>query len=85
MADIRVHGSDGEYEVSVSEGGSSTSHRVTLSSEDFDRLANGSESPEELITRSFEFLLAREPKESILKSFDLTVIGQYFPEYEDTI
>jgi hypothetical protein len=28
------------------------------------------------------FLLKREPKESILRSFDLTVISRYFPEYE---
>ena len=28
------------------------------------------------------FLLEREPKESILRSFDLTVISRYFAEYE---
>ena len=28
------------------------------------------------------FLLAREPKESILKTFDLSVIKRYFPEYD---
>jgi hypothetical protein len=33
------------------------------------------------VRRSFEFLLAREPKESILRSFDLPVIGRYFPEF----
>jgi len=32
--------------------------------------------------RSFEFLLAREPKESILPEFDLPLIGRYFSEYE---
>ena len=35
--------------------------------------------------RSFQFLLEREPKESILKQFDLQVIGRYFPEYEREI
>ena len=29
--------------------------------------------PEELVKKSFEFLLAREPKESILRSFNLKV------------
>jgi hypothetical protein len=33
----------------------------------------------------FDFLLEREPKESILRSFDVTVIGRYFPEFETTI
>ena len=30
---------------------------------------------------SFEFLLAHEPKESILREFDIEVISRYFPEY----
>ena len=37
---------------------------------------------EELVTRSFDFLLEREPASSILKSFELSVIGRYFPEYD---
>ena len=41
--------------------------------------------PEELIRKSFEFLLEHEPKESILSRFDLTVISRYFPEYEGEI
>ena len=38
-----------------------------------------------MVRRSFEFLLEREPPESILRSFDLTVIGRYFPDYERVI
>jgi hypothetical protein len=38
-----------------------------------------------LVKESFHFLLEREPKESILRSFDLTVIGRYFPAYERQI
>jgi hypothetical protein len=37
------------------------------------------------VRKSFLFLLEREPKESILRSFDLTVISRYFPEYEREI
>jgi hypothetical protein len=40
---------------------------------------------EELIRRSFEFLLEREPKDAILRAFDLPVIARYFPEYEAEI
>jgi hypothetical protein len=37
---------------------------------------------EDLVRRSFEFLLEREPASSILRQFDLSVIQGYFPEYE---
>jgi bifunctional DNA-binding transcriptional regulator/antitoxin component of YhaV-PrlF toxin-antitoxin module len=37
----------------------------------------------ELVRRSFEFLLEREPATSILRRFRLDVIGDYFPEYRD--
>lgn len=89
MADVQVQQteSDGKYQfqVAVSERGSETRHRVSLSKTDYDRLAGGKASPEELVRESFHFLLEREPKESILRSFDLTVIGRYFPEYERVI
>ncbi len=42
-------------------------------------------SKELLIEKSFEFLLEREPKESILNEFDIIVIVKYFPEYPDKI
>lgn len=37
----------------------------------------------EFVKKTFEFLLEREPKEAILKSFDISVIKKYFPDYED--
>jgi hypothetical protein len=45
----------------------------------------GNMSPEDLVKKSFEFLLEREPKESILRSFNLKIISNYFPEYEKEI
>jgi hypothetical protein len=65
--------------------GSMSSHRVALADEDLARLAPGATDPHELVERSFRFLLAHEPKESILRSFDLPVIGHYFPDFEPTI
>jgi uncharacterized protein YecE (DUF72 family) len=38
--------------------------------------------PEEFIKKSFEFLLSRESKDSILQQFDIAMINDYFPEYE---
>jgi hypothetical protein len=60
-------------------------HQVTLNPKDLARLAGGAAEPEELIRESFQFMLEREPKESILARFDLSVIGRYFPEYEQEI
>jgi hypothetical protein len=37
------------------------------------------------VASSFLFLLEHEPNTSILPSFDLPVIGRYFPEYERQI
>lgn len=85
-ATIRVEKvEEGKYRVTVGEGRSATRHTVTLARDYFEKLAAGKTTPEELIRRSFEFLLEREPKESILGSFDLPVIGRYFPEYEREI
>ena len=71
-------------EVSVKEDRGETSHTVTLARRLLARLAPN-ESPEELVRQCFVFLLDREPKESILRSFDVSVIGRYFPEFEGVI
>jgi hypothetical protein len=72
--------------VTVSDGrGAATVHVVAVREVDLARLAPGESIPDDLVRRSFEFLLAREPKESILERFELAVIGRYFPEYEQTI
>jgi hypothetical protein len=42
-------------------------------------------SPEAFVRDCFAFLLEREPTESILSSFDVGVIGRYFPEFERVI
>jgi hypothetical protein len=73
------------FQVTVTEGHGRTEHRVTLSQADYERLSDGEASPEALVQASFEFLLEREPKEAILRTFDLPVIGRYFPEYERVI
>ena len=73
------------FRVRVIEDGSESIHQVTLSPKDCARLAGGPAGAEQFIRQSFQFLLEREPKESILARFDLAVIGRYFPEYEREI
>jgi hypothetical protein len=74
-----------QFEVQVSEGQDCLEYSVTLDKDYWQKLADGKQKPAELVKRSFEFLLEREPKESILKSFNLRLISQYFPEYETWI
>ena len=62
-----------------------TRHAVRVSQADLARFAPGANEPRDLVRRSFAFLLEREPPTSILRSFDLPVIGRYFPEYERVI
>ncbi len=66
-------------------GAGETRHRVRVSDADLARLAPGATDPTELVGASFAFLLEREPKESILREFDVGVIARYFPEYEQAI
>ncbi len=70
--------------VRVGEDAGATEHEVGVDRATLDDLAPGS-SIEELVAASFAFLLEREPRESILRQFDLPVIGRYFPEYADEI
>jgi hypothetical protein len=73
--------------VVVDHGGEHTEHSVTVSPEDLKRWGRGTgkEAVEELVHRSFEFLLERESPSSILRTFDLSVIERYFPEYDRLI
>jgi hypothetical protein len=71
-----------EFEVVVREGKSETRHHVTMSQETCERLAAGKHAPERCLEAAFRFLLDREPKESILSRFDVSVISRYFPEFE---
>ena len=68
--------------VRIREGPFATEHRVTVAPGDLARLDPGAVDPERLIRAAFAFLLEREPASSILRSFDLPVIGNYFPAWE---
>jgi hypothetical protein len=62
-----------------------TFHHVRVSADDLDRYVPDGVTAERLVEASFTFLLEREPRESILREFDLPVIGRYFPEYDAEI
>lgn len=85
MAEITVSRiSENVFRVVVKDAKDLTTHEVTATSADLKRYGDKA-SPEFLLKASFEFLLEREPKESILRSFALSVIERYFPEYPTEI
>jgi hypothetical protein len=71
-------------QVTVTEGGRSTTHEVRVSRDDLARLAPD-RTPERLVEAAFRYLLAREPSDSILRRFELTEIGRYFPGWEHDV
>ena len=73
---------DGAYDVVVTESSGESRHRVTVSPDDAARfLARGAEAAR-AVEAAMAFLLDREPKESILRTFDIAVIRRYFPEFD---
>jgi hypothetical protein len=81
----RANGRDdaSRFRVTVSDDSGRTEHDVTVSLSDLERLGGNFRSLDEFVRASFEFLLAREPKESILPSFDVAEISRYFPRFEE--
>jgi hypothetical protein len=73
------------FEVVVREGKGETRHHMTMAQTTCDRLTAGKHAPERCMEAAFRFLLDREPKESILGHFDVTVISRYFPEFEQEL
>jgi hypothetical protein len=80
--DCRRMGDGWSCAVTVGDDPAATRHDVAVTTEVLERLAPGHEEPTRLVGASFEFLLEREPRELILRSFELPVIARYFPEYE---
>jgi len=85
--DVRQTGSDDplEFTVTVSEGPGSTRHHVSMRQATYEQLTAGRVTPVACVRAAFAFLLDREPKESILSRFDVTVISRYFPSFEREI
>jgi hypothetical protein len=81
----------GRFGVQVTEGDVTTSHEVEVPPEILDELglAGAGESidevAEQVVRETFAFLLEREPATSILRTFSLTDVSRYFPEFFDEL
>ena len=62
-----------------------TSHNVVIHDKVYKQLTNGVISKSELLEKSFEFLLDREPNTSILTNFEIQIISYYFSDYANCV
>lgn len=60
-------------------------HRVTVEANDAERWAKLGVEPSRWAEAVMRFLLDREPKESIMSAFDMSVVRRYFPEFDDAL
>ena len=73
--------------MTIDDGRGTSSHDVTVATDDAVDLAAAADAAdvERLVYETTAFLLEREPKESILHAFDITVVSRYFPDFEHEI
>ena len=81
---LKLGGTRAEFGV-VLKGDSEHEYTVRLSEEYYQKLTQGKITPEQLIEKSFRFLLEREPASMILPEFELNLIQHYFNDYENKI
>jgi hypothetical protein len=82
--DVRARANDDGWIADVDvRDRSRTRHVVRVSKGELARYGGGD--VQDLVRRSFEFLLEREPNTSILREFSLSTIESYFPEYATAI
>jgi hypothetical protein len=86
MADISITPVEASrFDVQLTEGRTSTTHRVTVPESMLENPELRGVDPEVIVLRSIEFLLEREPPTSIMSEFSLDVIPRYFREYDTEI
>ena len=62
-----------------------TFHKVIISDKIHQNITGGQVSKTQMLEKSFEFLLEREPNTSILTNFEIQLISNYFSDYENYI
>lgn len=72
-----------EFSVDVTEGTTTTSHRVTVPEDFLIDLGAPDADEERLVHESFSFLLEKEKSTTILPEFPLDEIQNYFADYMD--
>jgi len=69
----------GRYMVEITGDREATTHRVEVPEGLAEQLGGSGTSEERLVEESFRYLLEHEPNTSILRTFSIERIGDYFP------
>lgn len=90
MADIEIvteteQANNWLFHVRVFDAGKTHNYQTTLSWVDYDLWCRGRIAPEKVVHAAFAFLLANEPADAILASFDCAIIRRYFPKVDQEI
>jgi hypothetical protein len=75
----------GSYLVEVSGGSVTTTHKVGVPAGLAKQLGGPGTTDEHLVEESFRYLLEREDNSSILRTFSIGQIGDYFPGWSSEI
>jgi len=71
------------FDVVIRDARGESRHRVTIEAGEAQRWAKLGAEPSRCVEAVMRFLIDREPKESILSTFDTNVVRRYFPEFDD--
>jgi hypothetical protein len=71
------------FDVIVRDPRGESRHRVTIEANNAERWAKLGAEPSRCAEAVMRFLLFREPKESIMSTFDMRVVRRYFPEFDE--
>jgi len=74
-----------QYEVVLSCNEHSSFHHITFSIEEYNLLTEPTVSEEQFVKDCFAFLLEREGQQSILSTFDISVIENYFSDFKEVM
>lgn len=70
-----------EFQVEVTDEQGTSTHRVVVPAGYLGRLGLEDATMSDIVHASFRFLLTKEPKEDILREFELDAIERYFDDY----
>lgn len=70
--------------VDLTKGSDIFTYRVSMDRGYCEGLCPGEE-PEEVVKKTFQFLLQREGPQAILSEFDISDVKSYFPDFESMI
>lgn len=74
-----------EFQVEVTDDEGTSTHRVVVPAGYLGELGLEDATTSDVVHESFRFLLTKEPKEQILRDFELDVIERYFGDYPSEI